>query len=147
MAAVVRSVVFGTGLTVVVQGSLIGIAFLITGLSSPLVFGVLATLLALLPFGGTAFVWVPAVVVLAGQEHWQMTVIMLVIGVLASMIDNVLKPLFISSRGEVGTLPVFIGVLGGAAAFGPIGVLLGPVVLALIIALLRFTLELQRVPE
>ena len=144
MAAVIRSVVFGTGLTVLVQGALIGVAFLITGLSSPMVFGILAALLALLPFGGTAFVWVPAFFVLAGQSHWKMTLIMLVIGLVASTIDNVLSPLFISSRGEVGTLPVFIGVLGGAVAFGPIGILLGPVVLALIIALLRFSLELQR---
>jgi predicted PurR-regulated permease PerM len=49
----------------------------------------------------------------------------------------------VSGRAQVGTLTVFIGVLGGISAFGAIGVILGPLVLALIIALVRFTLELR----
>jgi predicted PurR-regulated permease PerM len=143
MAAVTRAVVFGTGITALVQGVLVGGAFLITGLTSPLVFGVLAAILALLPFGGTAFIWVPAVFVLAGQEQWGLTITMVAIGVLSSTIDNVLRPLLISGRAEIGTLAVFIGVLGGASAFGLIGFILGPVVIALIIALMRFALELR----
>ncbi len=144
VAAVTRAVVFGTGITVLVQGALVGIAFMLTGLSAPLVFGALAALAALLPFGGTAFVWLPALLVLAGQDNWSMAIAMLAIGLMSSTVDNVLRPLLISGRAEIGTLPVFVGVLGGAAAFGPIGLFLGPVVLALIIALMRFALELRR---
>ncbi len=138
VAAVTRAVVFGTGITVLIQGAVVGLAFLITGLSSPLVFGLVAALLALLPFGGTAFVWLPAVFVLAAQERWGMAIVMIVFGVVSSTIDNVLRPLLISGRAEVGTLTVFIGVLGGAVAFGPIGLFLGPVVLELIVTLTRF---------
>jgi predicted PurR-regulated permease PerM len=144
VAVVTRAVVFGMGATAIVQGTLVGFAFLITGLPSSLVFGVLATFLALLPAGGTALVWIPAVFVLAGQDRWGMAIVMLVIGILSSSIDNVLRPLLISGRAEVGTLTVFIGVLGGAAAFGPIGLFLGPVVLALIIALMRFAQDQRR---
>ncbi len=144
LAAVTRAVVFGTGMTALIQGALVGIAFLITGLSSPLVFGVLAALLALLPFGGTAFVWIPAVATLATQDRWGMAVVMLIIGIASSSVDNVLRPLLISGRAQVGTLTVFIGVLGGTAAFGPIGLFLGPVILALIIALVEFARELRR---
>ena len=144
VSAVTRAVVFGTGMTALVQGTLVGIAFLITGLSSPLVFGVLAALLALLPFGGTAFVWVPALLILIGQNSWGMAIVMLVIGIMSSSVDNVLRPMLISGRAEVGTLTVFVGVLGGTAAFGPIGLFLGPVVLALIIALMRFAQDLRR---
>jgi predicted PurR-regulated permease PerM len=144
LAAVTRAVVFGTGTTALVQGTIVGIAFLITGLSSPLVFGVLAALLALLPFGGAALVWFPALLLLIGENRWGMAVAMLFIGVLSSSIDNVLRLMLISGRAEVGTLTVFLGVLGGAAAFGPIGLFLGPVVLALIIALTRFALEVRR---
>lgn len=148
LAAVTRAVVVGTGLTALIQGALVGIAFLIVQLPSPLVFGVLAGLLALLPFGGTAFVWVPAAIVLATQERWVATIFMLVWGaLLVSMIDNFLKPLLISGRAEVATLTIFIGVLGGVAAFGTIGLFMGPVVLALAVALVQFAVEARRADE
>jgi predicted PurR-regulated permease PerM len=144
IAGVTRAVVFGTGMTALVQGTVVGIAFLITGLSSPIVFGVLAALLALLPIGGTAFVWIPGLIVLAVREQWGMALVMLIFGIASSSIDNVLRPLLISGRAEVGTLTVFVGVLGGAAAFGPIGLFLGPVLLALIIALIQFAVQMRR---
>ena len=56
-------------------------------------------------------------------------------------IDNFLRPWLVAGRAHIGALTVFIGVLGGISAFGPIGVFLGPLVLALAIALVRFALE------
>lgn len=148
LAAVTRAVVFGTGLTALIQGALVGVAFLIVGLPSPLVFGVIAALLALLPFAGTAIVWLPAAIILAAQDRWGAASFMLVWGaLLVSMIDNFLKPLLISGRAEVSTLTVFIGVLGGVSAFGAIGLFMGPVVLALVVALLQFALESRRACE
>jgi predicted PurR-regulated permease PerM len=144
VAAVTRAVVFGTGITALVQGTLVGLAFAITGLSSPLVFGVLAALLALLPVGGTALVWIPALLYLGAQQSYGMAVVMLIFGILSSSVDNVLRPLLISGRADVGTLTVFVGVLGGTSAFGPIGLFLGPVVLALIIALAQFARDVRR---
>jgi predicted PurR-regulated permease PerM len=145
LAAVTRAMVYGTGLTALIQGALTGIAFLIASLPSPVVFGVIAALLALLPFGGTAFVWGPAAIVLAVQGRWGAAIFMLIWGaVLVSLVDNVVRPMLVSGRANVGTLTVFIGVLGGLAAFGAIGLFLGPVVLALIIALIRFMLEIRR---
>lgn len=148
LAAVTRAVVFGTGLTALIQGALVGIAFLIVQLPSPLVFAVLAALLSLLPLGGTAIVWVPAALVLAAQDRWIAAIFMFVWGaLLVSMIDNFLKPLLISGRAEVATLTVFIGVLGGVTAFGFIGLFLGPVVLALAVALIQFALDAKREAE
>ncbi|MET0534427.1 MAG: AI-2E family transporter [Steroidobacter sp.] len=145
LAAVTRAMVYGTGLTALIQGALVGIAFLIVGLPSPVVFGVIAALLGLLPFGGTAIVWGPAALVLAVQGRWGSAIFMLIWGtVLVSLVDNVVRPMLVSGRANVGTLTVFIGVLGGLAAFGAIGLFLGPVVLALIIALIRFMLEIRR---
>lgn len=145
LAAVTRAMVLGTGLTALIQGALVGIAFLIVGLPSPLVFGVIAALVSLLPFGGTALVWIPAAIVLGIQGHWKSTIFMVVWGsLLVSLVDNVVRPMLVSGRAQVGTLTVFIGVLGGLAAFGAIGLFLGPVVLALIIALIRFMLEIRR---
>lgn len=148
LSAVIRAVVFGTGLTALLQGVLVGIAFAIIGLPSPLVFGVLAALLALLPFGGTALVWGPAVLVLAGQQRWGAATLLLVWGaLLVGTIDNLLKPILVSSRAPVATLTVFIGVLGGIATFGAAGLFLGPVLLALIIALVEFAAEVRREPD
>ncbi|HEU4655171.1 MAG TPA: AI-2E family transporter [Steroidobacteraceae bacterium] len=145
LAGVTRAIVYGTGLTALIQGTLVGIAFLIVHLPSPVVFGVLAALAALLPFGGTALVWIPAAIVLALQGRWGATIFLLIWGgLLVSLVDNVVRPMLVSGRAAVGTLTVFIGVLGGVAAFGAIGLFLGPVVLALIIALIRFALELRR---
>lgn len=145
LAAVTRAMVMGTVLTALIQGALVGIAFLIVGLPSPLVFGVIAALASLLPFGGTALVWIPGAIVLAVQARWGATAFMVGWGaLLVSLVDNVVRPMLVSGRAQVGTLTVFIGVLGGIAAFGAIGLFLGPVVLALIIALFRFMLEIRR---
>jgi predicted PurR-regulated permease PerM len=145
LASVTRAMVYGTGLTALIQGTLVGLAFLFVGLPSPIVFGVLAALAALLPVGGTALVWVPAAIALAVQGRWGATAFMVIWGaLLVSLVDNVVRPMLVSGRASVGTLTVFIGVLGGIAAFGAIGLFLGPVVLALIIALIRFMLDVRR---
>jgi predicted PurR-regulated permease PerM len=145
LAAVTRAVVYGTGLTALIQGALVGIAFAIVGLPSPVVFAVITALAALLPFAGSGVVWVPATIVLAAQQRWGAALFMLIWGaLLVSLVDNFIRPMLVSGRAEVGTLTVFIGVLGGIAAFGTIGLIVGPVILALIIALLEFTLEMRR---
>jgi predicted PurR-regulated permease PerM len=148
LAGVTRAMVYGTVLTALIQGTLVGISFFIVGLPSAVVFGVIAALAALLPFGGTALVWGPAALVLAGQGRWGATIFLLIWGgLLVSLVDNVVRPLLVSGRANVGTLTVFIGVLGGIGAFGAIGLFLGPVVLALIIALIRFMLEIRRAEQ
>lgn len=145
LGAVTRAVVFGTLLTALIQGALVGIGFLIAGLPSPVVFGVIAAAFSLLPLGGTAIVWIPATLVLGMQGRWGAAIFMAAWGtLLVGLIDNFLKPMLISGRAEVPTLAAFLGVLGGLAAFGAIGLFLGPVVLALIIALIRFRLEMRR---
>jgi len=142
VASVTRAMVIGTGVTALIQGALVGIAFVIVGLPSPLVFSVVSALVSLLPFGGTAIVWLPAALVLVGQDRWGAAIFMFIWGAaLVSLVDNFVRPMLVSRGAPVGTLTVFIGVLGGLAAFGAIGLFLGPVILALIIALIRLMLE------
>ena len=145
LASVLRAMVYGTGVTAIVQGILIGIGFAVAGLPSPIVFGVLAALFALVPMAGTPVVWVPAVVALALQQRYVAAVALLAWGGFVVTIDNFLRPWLVSGRAQVSTLTVFIGVLGGVAAFGPIGIFLGPLVLALAIALIDFALS--RTPD
>jgi predicted PurR-regulated permease PerM len=141
VANTIRAVVYGSGLTALFQGVLTGIGFALTGLPSPVVFGVLAGLLSLLPAGGTAFVWAPAVVVLLGTGRTGAALFMLAWGAVIAISDNFLRPFLVSKHAHVSTLAVFMGVIGGAAAFGGIGLIIGPVLLTLVSALLGFVEE------
>ncbi len=139
---VTRAVVFGTVVTALVQGSLIGLAFWITGLPSPVVFGVVAAIASFIPFVGTALVWVPGAIYLYAQGVLWKTIFLVAWGALVvGSADNVLRPLLVSGRARMNTLTVFFGVLGGLAAFGISGLFLGPVILALGLALIEFAEE------
>ncbi|MEA3150623.1 MAG: hypothetical protein QOD56_1562 [Gammaproteobacteria bacterium] len=141
LSAVTRAIMFGTSMTALAQGLLIGVGFAIASLPSPVVFGVLAALLSLLPIGGAAFVWAPAVVWLFFDGRWGFAIFMLAWGLMLGALDNVLRPLLISGRAKISALAVFVGVLGGIPAFGAIGVIAGPVVLCLVLALTEFAEE------
>jgi predicted PurR-regulated permease PerM len=141
---VTRAVFMGIGLTALAQGFLVGIGFWIAHLPSPLVFGVIAALFALIPVIGTSIVWGPGALYLATQGAFGHSIFLVVWGVLVvGTADNVLRPLLISGRADVPTLAVFIGVVGGLSAFGFIGLFLGPIVLGLLIALFRYEAEMR----
>jgi predicted PurR-regulated permease PerM len=142
VGAVTRAVVFGTLLTAALQGTLLGIGLAIAGIPSPVVLGVIGAVVALLPVGGTALVWIPAAIALAMQGHYGSAIFLSLWGaLLVGLVDNFLKPMVISGRAEVPTLAAFIGVIGGLAAFGAVGMFLGPVLLAVTLALLKFAEE------
>jgi predicted PurR-regulated permease PerM len=142
LAAVTRAVAVGTLLTALVQGTLVGLSFAFTGLSSPVVFGVLASLAALVPLVGSSLVWAPAAVMLVFEGRgWAATFLVFWGMVVVSLVDNIVRPLFVSGRAQISTLPVLLGLMGGLATFGAIGIILGPVVIALALALLRFAEE------
>jgi predicted PurR-regulated permease PerM len=138
LADVSRAVIFGHALTAIIQGTLVGIGFAIAGLPSPVVFGVLAGIAAFIPAAGTGLVLVPAVVFLAIAGRWGAAIFLGIWSIGVGFSDNFLRPYLTRQRAEVATLTVFVGVIGGVSAFGFIGSLIGPVVLALIVALLQF---------
>lgn len=138
LSDVMNAVIFGHVLTAVIQGTLVGIGFAIAGLPSPLVFAVFAAIAAFVPAAGTGLVLVPAVLYLAFAGRWGAAIFLGAWSVLVGFSDNFMRPYLTQKRADVSTLTVFIGVIGGISAFGFIGSLLGPVLLALIVALLRF---------
>jgi predicted PurR-regulated permease PerM len=146
LSGVTRAIVVGTSVTALLQGVLVGIGFTIASLPSPVVFGVLAALLSMLPMGGAAFVWGPAVIWLFADGRWGFGIFMLAWGLLLGGLDSILRPLLISGRARISALAVFIGVLGGIPAFGAIGLIAGPVVLSLALALIEFAEE-SRSPD
>jgi predicted PurR-regulated permease PerM len=139
LASVIRATVLGSLVTALVQGTLVGIGFALAGLPWPIVFAVLSMGAAMIPLIGTAVVWIPAAAWLLLTGHWGAALFFVIWGAaVVSSADNVVRPLFISSRARIATLPVFIGLIGGISAFGAIGIFLGPVVIALVLALFKF---------
>jgi len=141
LSGIARAIVFGTTMNALLQGLVLGIGFGIAGLPSPVVFAVLAALVAMLPVGGAALVWIPAALWLFFDGRWGYAIFLLVWGAMMSLLDSFLKPLLISGRAPISTLVVFIGVLGGIAAFGAIGIIAGPLILSLVLALIEFAEE------
>jgi predicted PurR-regulated permease PerM len=129
----------------VAQGVLVAVGFAIVGLPSPVVFGALTAIASFVPLVGTSLVLAPAVLYLATLGVWWKTIFLLVWGVVvAGSADNFLRPMLISGRGEIGTLTAFVGAVGGIATFGLVGLFLGPVIMSLAVALLRFAEESRR---
>ena len=140
LADVTRAVVFGSTATAVIQGIFVGVGFAIVGLPSPLVFGVLATIAAFLPAGAAA-VLVPATIYLMFDGRWGAGIFMAIWTAAMWVVENVLRPVLTAHRAEVSTLAIFVGAIGGAAAFGVLGLVIGPVLLSFAVALLRFAEE------
>jgi predicted PurR-regulated permease PerM len=134
---VTRAVVFGSAATALIQGTFTGIGFALVGLPSPVVFAVLATLAAFLPVG-SAIVLIPAVLYLVVDGRWGAAIFLGVWGAGVAVMDNFLRPYLTSKQAEVSSLAVFVGAIGGASAFGILGLVIGPVLLGFVAALLQF---------
>ena len=140
LADLTRAVVFGSVSTALIQGVIVGVGFAIVGLPSPLVFGVLAVLAAFLP-SGSALVLIPAGLYLAFAGRWGAALFIALWTVGMWVAENVLRPILTSKHAEVSTLAIFVGAIGGVAAFGILGLILGPVLLSFAVALVRFAQE------
>jgi predicted PurR-regulated permease PerM len=133
---VIDASVYGVLTIAIVQGTLGGLAFWILGLRSALIWGVAMTFLSMVPMLGAFLVWVPAAIYLALSGHYVKAVLLALWGTLViGMIDNFLRPKLVGSRTRLHELLIFFSVLGGLNVFGVLGVVLGPVVLAITLAL------------
>jgi len=138
----ISATLYGNLVVKLVQGLLGGLMFWILGLPAPLLFGVLMSLLAMLPVVGTSLVWGPGAVVLLYQGSWIKAIILVACGgLIISLIDNVLYPFLVATELRFHTLGVLVAVFGGLVVFGLAGVVLGPVILAATVALLEVWTE------
>ena len=137
MGRTVRAVMYGTLFTALTQGALVMIGTWAAGLRAPVLLGALTVLLALLPVGAP-LVYGPVGAWLLLQGRLLAGALLLLWGVLVvSMVDNVIRSWFLAGAGRIPFLLGFFGVLGGLAAFGSIGLFLGPAAVALLLALWR----------
>jgi predicted PurR-regulated permease PerM len=134
----IYATIYGGILIAIIQGFLGGLSFWVLGLPSPIFWGTAMALLSFIPIGGTAFIWGPAGILLLIGGAILKGVILLGVGIFViSMVDNLLRPFFISSRTKIHPLLLFFAVLGGIQAFGLIGVVAGPLVATLFLALIE----------
>lgn len=126
------------------QGFLTGLAFWVLGLPSPLVAAVLAAVASLIPVVGTALVWVPGAVLLLLTGHGMKALILLAIGsAIIAQVDVVVRPYVVSESSKLNGLLIFFALLGGIEAFGIMGVIIGPVVISITIAVLHMLQEIN----
>jgi predicted PurR-regulated permease PerM len=127
-----------TFVTALVQGAVGGLVFFLFGIPAPILWGAVMSFLALLPLIGMALVWGPAAIyyVLTGAVGKGILLAAIFIAVVGS-IDNILRPVLLRHRAQVSTLWIFLAVLGGVSVFGFLGLVLGPLVVAVLFALIE----------
>ena len=136
-----RAVVYGVGLTAIVQSLLAGASYIVAGVPNPMVLTLVTLVFALIPFGppiayGSVALW------LFSQGHTVEAAGVLIWGVaIVSSADNVIRPLVISGATKIPFLLIMFGVLGGLASFGLVGLFIGPVILAVLLAIWKEWLQ------
>lgn len=141
MGATTRAVVYGIVLTAIAQGVLAGLGYAVAGVPGPVFLGAVTALIALIPFG-TPFAWGTICIWLFLQgQLWPAMALLAWCAIVVSWVDNIIRPLVISNATRIPFLLVMFGVLGGLANFGMIGLFLGPVILAVMLAVWREWLE------
>jgi predicted PurR-regulated permease PerM len=134
--------VYGNVGVAIVQGILVGVAFVVAGLPSPALWGVVAGFLSLAPLVGAAVVWAPAGIILMVQGQLLSGVLMLGYGAgVISTIDNYVRALIVGGAVELHSLAVLLSVLGGMALFGAAGVFLGPVLFVIAVSVIEMSRE------
>lgn len=142
-----RAVVYGVGLTAIAQALLAGLSYFVAGVPNPMVLTLVTFILALIPFGtpvayGSVSLW------LISQGHTMEAIGVMIWGIcIVSTSDNVIRPLVISGATQIPFLLIMFGVLGGIASFGLVGLFVGPVILAVLLAIWREWLHETTEPE
>ena len=142
-----RAVLYGLILTALIQGALAGLGYWAAGVRASVLLGVVTVILALVPFGapvvwGSVSIWLLAI-----GETWAGIGLAVWGALVVSQIDNLLRPLVISSATRIPYLLVLFGVLGGISTFGLIGLFLGPIVIAVLLAVWREWAEEQALTD
>jgi len=134
----IYGVVYGTFVTALVQAILAGIGFYFAGIQGFLVWATLTFFFSFVPVVGAAAVWLPASIILCLQGHLKAGLILAAYGVLfISMVDNIVKPILMKTGSNIHPLLLFFSVMGGLSLAGPIGFLIGPIIMAIFMATLK----------
>jgi predicted PurR-regulated permease PerM len=133
---VVSGAVYGNTLVAGLEGAIAGIAFWVVGLPAALLWGSVMAILAYLPVLGATLVWVPAALYLFVQGAYLKAVVLCLAGLVIAVLDYVVRNIVVGGASKMHTLLAFFGVLGGIQLFGLVGIVAGPLVVAVAVTLL-----------
>ncbi len=134
--SVSRATLKGTAVIGVLQGGLSGLAFWVAGIPSAVFWGTVMTVLSVIPGIGTALVWVPAAIILAGGGHYYKAAGLTVFcALVVGSLDNFLRPALVGKDTQMHDLMIFFGTMGGIFMFGVPGIIIGPLIAALFITI------------
>lgn len=137
VGATTQAVIYGIGLTALAQALLAGLGYVVAGAPNPILLTLVTFVVALIPFG-TPFAWGAVALWLLSQGHTTEGIGLGLWGILViSWVDNLIRPIVISGATKIPFIIIFIGVLGGLTAFGFVGLFIGPVLLAIGLAVWR----------
>lgn len=148
VANAVRTAVFGRLFIGCLQGFLGGVIFALVGLPAAVFWGAVMSFLSVLPVFGAFVVWIPASLFLLLSGHWIRAVIVVVWGLaVIHPIDNLLYPVLVGARLGMHPLVLFIAFVGGLIAFGPMGLILGPCIIAFAAGMVELWHARSAVPQ
>lgn len=131
-SSVARATLKGTLIVAIVQGSMGAAIFAILGIEGAVFWGIIMTILSILPVAGSGMIWGPAAIILASQGMWGKAIVLVLVGALGiGLIDNILRPVLVGRDTKMPDYLVLISTLGGLAWFGLSGFVIGPVIAAL----------------
>jgi predicted PurR-regulated permease PerM len=130
------SLVVGNGVAAVIQGVAGAVAFSVLGLHGAVLWGVVMALLAFIPVVGISLIFIPfTIILLFAGETARAVMLFVPLAVVATVVEYWLKPLLVGRRAQMHTLLVFLSLIGGAMAFGAVGLLLGPLAMTAFLTL------------
>jgi predicted PurR-regulated permease PerM len=136
------AILIGNGLSGLIQGVLGGIAFAVFGLKSPVLWGVIMAFMAFVPILGTGVILIPTVIYLYVIDRMQASFFFLVFYMVTfGTVEYVVKPRLVGQRVNMHTLLVFLSIMGGLKLFGILGIIYGPLVMAMFLALSEIYLD------
>jgi predicted PurR-regulated permease PerM len=139
---VTRGVIYGQVFIAILEGILGGIGFFTAGISNPVFWGFIITILAFLPFLGANYVLLPASIIEISKGNVLIGILLLIYGFCIVIgIENILRPHIISGKGRIHPLIALIGIIGGLKLFGLLGVIIGPLIAALFMTMAEFFYE------
>jgi predicted PurR-regulated permease PerM len=141
---VVNASMLGVVTIATIQGVLCGGMFWLLGIPAAALWGLVTVFASMVPFVGTAAVWVPGTLYLLAIGAWPKAIVLAVWGAaVVSSVDNLLRPKLVAGRVRLSGLAMFVAMLGGLQAFGALGIILGPVLFATAVAILDVLRETQ----
>ncbi len=141
-AEVSRATIKGTFVIAVIQGAIGGAAFALLGIGAPVLWGVVMALLSIVPAVGPALVWIPAAIMLIADGNLVGGLVLVAVGVfIIGLIDNLLRPVLVGRDTRMPDYLILLSTLGGLAAFGLAGVVIGPIIAAFFLSVWAMAAE------